>query len=379
MQLSHEDTLRLKVLLANAEAVRIDDHAMCVFGLSAGREAKVPLNPNCRPESYLRMVREMLSTHVLGSPKGYPVYLRRWTRMGQMQSARLDPLLMLGEPEAVTAVACSPSLTDELAERVWWALPDPEIARYMLERDAVVRGKMGRVLAEYLAEYLPFEQDAHTLIRSVRLVLQPGLLSDEQVGQIWGRGARKNAYYVGFLQARPDALPERKPPRSDWDYQRARLAPLIRAGNVFAAQLAWLLSGPGQTYLQTSVAVLRKPVDQDVVVSLLEALRQYFAPVMPFEVLPGDVEEIVRNADALTRSGSLPDGTPLPPLRELIHAFPDLQPDIAAMMVLTQVGEPVVRPIFSRTTAVGSLMRTKLEPVARPLLERFAVLLGIAG
>jgi len=43
----------------------------------------------------------MLSSHVLGSPGGYPVFLQRWTRMGQTRDTQLDKLLLLGEPEAV--------------------------------------------------------------------------------------------------------------------------------------------------------------------------------------------------------------------------------------------------------------------------------------
>ena len=37
-QLSHEDSLRINVLMANAEAVRIDENRMVVYGMSAGRE-----------------------------------------------------------------------------------------------------------------------------------------------------------------------------------------------------------------------------------------------------------------------------------------------------------------------------------------------------
>ncbi|MHB8536218.1 MAG: sulfur reduction protein DsrS, partial [Sulfuricaulis sp.] len=124
MELSNEDRLRLNVLLANdIEAIRIDEGNMTVYGLARGNEARVPLNPNCRPEKYLRHVREMLSSHVLGSPGGYPVFLQRWTRMGQTRDAQLDKLLLLGEPEAVIAVAGAAGLSDELARRAWWAMP----------------------------------------------------------------------------------------------------------------------------------------------------------------------------------------------------------------------------------------------------------------
>jgi len=55
---------------------------MVVRGLSEKGESKVPLHPERRPEQYVRSVKALISGHILGSPGGYPVYLRRWTRMG---------------------------------------------------------------------------------------------------------------------------------------------------------------------------------------------------------------------------------------------------------------------------------------------------------
>ena len=70
MELSSEDSLRLNVLLANAKAIRIDENTCSVCGLSLSGEAKIKLNPNCRADRYLRYVRELLSSAVLGSPGG---------------------------------------------------------------------------------------------------------------------------------------------------------------------------------------------------------------------------------------------------------------------------------------------------------------------
>jgi len=80
MELSSEDALRLHVLLANElEAVRIDESQMVVHALSSEGEAKVPLNPQGRDDQYLKKVRELLSSQVLGSPGGYPVFLRTFS------------------------------------------------------------------------------------------------------------------------------------------------------------------------------------------------------------------------------------------------------------------------------------------------------------
>ncbi|MDD3450229.1 MAG: sulfur reduction protein DsrS [Gammaproteobacteria bacterium] len=268
MELSPEDNLRLNVLLAQRlQAVRIDESSMTLYGLAEAGEAKVKLNPNCRDELYVRRVRELLSGQVLGSPEGYPVFLRRWTRMGQISGVRLEDMLKLGEPEAVVAVACSPNLSDELARRVWWAQPDAEVARRMLASPAVAAGSMGPELAGYLVEFLPFEEDPALVMESVRLVLQPGIINAAQVELLWSRGKRKNAYLVGFLATTPDNLPEEAPPR-DPGGEAAALESLAAAGNPYAAALQRVFSGPGQTFLDTAETVIRKPPNQEVVLGL---------------------------------------------------------------------------------------------------------------
>ncbi len=137
-ELSSEDLFRLNVLLVeNLKAIRIDETAQTLNALTDQGEVSMPLHPNCRPDTYFRLLREHLSGHVLGSPGGYPVYLSRWTRHGQLASADLGQLLLIGETEAVTAVAYSPALTDELAGYVWWAMPTIENARLMLVREKV--------------------------------------------------------------------------------------------------------------------------------------------------------------------------------------------------------------------------------------------------
>jgi hypothetical protein len=121
MQLSNEDNLRLNVLLAqDLKAVRIDESKMIVYALSAKGDAKVQLNPTCKDEKYIRLVKELLSNKIMGSPGGYPVYIKRWTRMGQeRREESLAQLLLLGEQEAVVAVVHAPILTPEIARHAW--------------------------------------------------------------------------------------------------------------------------------------------------------------------------------------------------------------------------------------------------------------------
>src|SRR5574340_133776 len=372
MELSDQDELCLNVLLAAApEAIRIDEASMTVHGLNERGEATVKLHPNYRDDPYLKRVRELLSTHALGSPGGYPAYLQRWTRMGQ-NLGDLDRLLLLGEPEAVVSVAYSPRLTDELARRAWWALPSADNARRMLERECVAQGGMGRALTRYLVEHLPFEADPHQIIDTVRIVLQPGLLDEPARLKLWNKGRHDNAYYVGFLERVPDALPEAAAARADWEAVRDATAPLAAGGNRYAAQLARTLSGAGQTFLAISAEVLQRPETQDVVRALLNALAGYFAPVGPDETAEAPLEEVLREAEGLLADE---EGQPQE-LRQLVEALPRHRDEICAMLTLSRCGENVVAPVLSRTTAIGSLMRRKLEPVTALILQHIATLRG---
>lgn len=371
MQLSPEDSLKLNVLLHNdIEAVRIHESSMTLYALtSGGEEAKVELNPNTRPDRYLKQVREMLSGHVLGSPGGYPVFLKRWTRMGQARDDSLADLLLLGEPEAVVAVANAPGLTDELARRAWWAEPVSENARRMLANPNVVAGKMGRILAEFLVEHLAFESEPMVQIDTVRLVLQPGLVSEEVKKKLWTSGARKNAFRVGFLQAASDELPEQQPPRHDFDRASERLTALADS-NRLAATLMRALSGPGQSFLYAVEGILKKPANQDVVVALTNAIGGYFSGARLGDEFPRDIDRLVDETRAQCADCSTAD------IKQILTACPELSPSVAAILALARISDEIVTPIFAQTTAEGTLMRKKLEPVTAPLFDLIAILRG---
>ena len=366
-ELAPEDELRLNVMMAgDIQAVRIDESAMIVYGLSARGEAAIKLHPTGRPEQYLRRVREMLAGSATGSPGGYPVYLHGWTRMGQARNKGLDCLLLLGEAEAVVSVAYSNGLTDELARRAWWAMPVADNARRMLERECVVQGEMGKILAAYLVEHLPFENSPHTIIDTVRLVLQPGLIDDEVRQKLWNRGAIDNAYHVGFLERMPDDLPVEIPPREDWIALREKLAAM--AEHPVAIKLERVLSAEGQAFLQTAEALLRYPADRDVVYALLNALAAYFSSVA--QSCAGEsAEQIVASANALCRDASTVAG-------QFLRVFPEYAPEVNAMLILSCMNSRVAAPILSHSTAGGTLMRQKLEPVTTPILQQIAVLRG---
>ena len=374
MELSNEDALRLNVLLnQNLQAIRIDESKMIVYGLSDKGEASISLNPNCRDEQYVKQVKELISTHVLGSPGGYPVFLRRWTRMGQTRDKSLDKLLQLGESEAVVAVVHAEGLNDELARRAWWAMPSSENARCMLRREAVVQGEMGPVLADFLLEFLPFEEEPRDIVESVRLVLQPGLMDEATREDLWSKGQRKNAYLVGFLKTLPDELPQEAVPHPRLEAVQSILDSLAEQGNTVAVLLRRTLDTPGQAFLKTAGQVMKKPANQDVVVALLEAIEQYFAPLHPGCEPCREVETILEQA---RRCCEDPEQLP-EPAREVHAALPEEHRDLLeSALVLSQMGVPVINPIFAVTDAVGSVMRRKIEPVSKPFFEHAQRLLG---
>ncbi|NWG31619.1 MAG: sulfur reduction protein DsrS [Rhodocyclaceae bacterium] len=335
VELSAEDALRLNVLLAGeVHAVRIDEGARTLYALTPKGEARIVLNPVGRAERYFQRVREVLGGHVLGSPGGYPVYLRRWTRMGQAGEKNLEALLKLGEPEAVLAVAHAAGLTDELARRAWWAGQQQapmEIARVMLMHPAVRAGQMGPVLTRHLVEYLPFESDPLNAMQTVRVVLAAGLLAPEERLQLWAKAKRRPHFLIGFLESLPDELPpepERALPAGLPDTPAARL-------------LARCYSGPGQSYLKTAELALDKAPTHEAVYLLLDLIGQYFAA--------GD------EAAAL----------PLP------------ASEVAALEALSRLSHEAALPILTRTTAVGPLMRRHLEPLFGPIIGHLKALRGM--
>ncbi len=373
MELTNEDSLRLNVLLANkVQAIRIDESKMIVYGLTSRGDAKIQLHPTCRNEQYLRQVRELISGHILGSPGGYPVYLKRWTRMGQTKDDSLEQMLMLGEPEAVVAVVHAPGLTIELARRAWWATPDSDNARSMLRNEIVAQSELGKVLAEHLVEYLPFEEQAIDIIESIRLVLQPGLIDDETRQKIWHKGRSKNAYLVGFLWTPPEDLPNPLPARSDAVQIQADLAPLVANGNLMAKQLVEVTSSGGQTFIDICEHVLRKPSNQEVVKMLFDVIARYFE-----NIRPDNYDDEMNILTLIERASDFCEtclDTNSVERRAVLAVLPEKQDMVRAMLILSGLRYSVLRPVFSRTDAIGSLMRKKLAPVTELILEQFAIL-----
>ncbi|MBV5274946.1 MAG: sulfur reduction protein DsrS [Lamprocystis purpurea] len=344
MELSSEDTFRLNVLLANQpQAIRIDEGKLILYGLGPRGEATVRLTPNTRPDTYVRMVREWLSSRVLGSPGGYPVYLSRWTRMGQARAERLEQLLLLGEPEAVVAVVCAPGLTDALARSAWWAMEDAENARRMLGNPIIANGTMGQVLAAYAPAR----------------------------AELWRKAARKQTYLVGFLRAGADALPETEPERAPDPAVADSLRSVAVSGDPWAGLILRICSGPGQTWLKTLAAVLAKPPNQDVVTAAFDCLRAYFGALREGPDPDAVFTELVAEAERFVAAAQHDS-----PIAACLRQSPSLAAEVAAMHVLSGGGLGVMRPVLPDPTTQGTLMQRRLAPVVDPLMERIRLLRG---
>lgn len=378
MELSNEDNLRLNVLLAqNLKAIRINEGSMTLHALTDQGEAKIVFNPTTRDDQYLRLVREFLSLKITGSPGGYPVFLKRWTRMGHADNT-LEHMLLLGEPEAVIAVVYSPDISHDIGKRAWWAYPTTEVAMRLMEYPEVVKGELGKELAEYLMEFLPFEEKQLNIVDMVRLCLQSlhndQLISEKQLLNLWSRAKRKNPFYVGFLHTDPQQIPLDKKPSKHFEAISERLESLIHNDNIYAKTLYNLLDCNGQKWLETLKLSLKKPVDQDVVISLFIAIGNYFK--LPIHTLRLDKRGTRSMEIAAEHAEQICNTADNDALKQLINTLgEEYLPQINAMLVLAQMGEHTLIPIFSGNDSVGTVMRKRLLPLTTPLLEKVDILM----
>lgn len=372
MQLSNEDNLRLNVLLAQPlQALRINEGTMTVHALTEKGEAKVQLNPTARDDQYLRWVRELISMKVTGSPGGYPIFMKRWTRMGHTDNT-LEHMLLLGEPEAIVAMVHAPELTHDMAVRAWWANPTTEVARRLLHYADVVEGELGKELAGYLMEFLPFEEIQKNVVDTVRLCLQGNLITHQERQQLFKRAKRKNPYYVGFTFSDRN-IPAGKKAHPKLAEITALLHEELSADNPYAGQLKRLLTPEGQCWLETVKNALQKPVDQDVVIALFIAIDNYFK--LDFAENRGvrEIELACQRAEMLCQdSNSQPEA--LSPIIEVLSA--EHLPLLEASLMLAQLGEDTLIPVFAGNDSVGSVMRRRLEPLTTPILERIDQLMA---
>ena len=347
---------------------------MTLHALTDKGEAKIVFNPTTRDDQYLRIIREFLSLKITGSPGGYPVFLKRWTRMGHADNT-LEHMLLLGEPEAVIAVVYSPDLSHDIGECAWWAYPTTEVAMRLMEYPAVAEGELGKELAAYLMEFLPFEERQLNIVNMVRLCIQNHkLITEEQVLSLWSRAKRKNPFYVGFMHTDSALIPMDLKASNNHQEISEQLQELLDRDNTYAKALCDLLSKDGQKWLETLKLSLKKPVDQDVVISLFYAISKYFK--LPLHTLRLDRRGTRSIEIAIEHAKEVCNSADNDALKQLIEALdPKFLPLLDAMLVLAQMGEHTLIPVFSGNDSVGTVMRKRLIPLTTPLLEKVDILM----
>jgi len=342
--LEPEDILKLNVLIATSVAIRIDTYKLTVVGLNAQfKEQIIALKPSGDSEVYIKEVKKLLVTQVLGAMGGYPSYLKRWSRMGQVESSNLTSLLKLGEVEAVVAVSNSTNLDNDLLKLTWWCATNTdnqaEIGRFLLTKPFVLNTQTGREIAQYLLEFLPFVDDIEQLIDTTSLVLQEGLIEQKDKDRLWKQGQRKTAFLVGFVERMRGNLPN--------EFN-------LKIPNYEHSDLQIINSQQSQLFLTTLDHILKKINQEYVLYRALEVLGQYMShqdisTQNTIEKITNQVSDLSLNAD-------------------------NEQDKLDARLLLAGVSEKLVVSTISAHNLTGSAIRKKLAHVLEPIQQALKTL-----
>jgi hypothetical protein len=202
-------------------------------------------------------------------------------------------------------------------------------------------------------------------------VLQPGLISQQEKEKLWSKTKTKRSFYVGFLHACADDLPVEVDAHEHYDVIKQQLEPLLEEANPYALMLEKVLSAKGQAFVRTAEDALKKPGNQDVVVSLLEAISKYFETILPDKFTDDDIDAICSEAETLCRSDNEALNKVVASLQGNVE---DGQKYLSAMTVLACLSVKLVNPIFARSDAIGTVMRKKIKPVTDPVVEQLHIL-----
>ena len=175
------------------------------------------------------------------------------------------------------------------------------------------------------------------------------------------------------MHANPQQIPITKKAAVAYADVLLQLQPLIDQDNRYAKTFCKTLSEEGQKWLQTLNNALIKPVDQDVIISLFIAIKGFFNLPFPEKRGAHTIEIALQRASLsliLSEDHSSALNTLLNTLDQ--RYFPQFE----ALMLLAQLGENTLTPIFSGNDSVGVVMRKRLRPLTLPLLEKSNILMS---
>jgi len=368
--LAVEDELRLNVLLTQEPlAIRIDEHHLVLQALFENKESEIRLHPTCNEVKYLKRVRDLLSDYALDIPGGYPSVLNRWNRINQLRHEMIDPLLLLGDPEAVTAAVHAYGVTEDQAKRGWWAHPTAENALCLIKIPCVVESSLGQELANYLLEHLPFETEPGHQLDIVTQVLQPGLISDNARNDLWRRAQRNTTLMLGFVKADPFGLPAPGEAHEKLVHHQIVLNTLEEKKNPLSEVMFKTLSASGQRFITACRFILTKPADQEIVSELIDNIARFFNTTQTSISTQTTIEHIKQACE-----DELISGAGCSHLYELLEQAPDLTNEILAIRTLSQLDYVVVESVLTSSSATGALMQRKLAGVFDALNRELSVL-----
>ena len=366
MNLSNEDALRLNVLMQQpVEAVRINESKMVLYALLPGKEVNIQLSPTGNDDRYLREVRQLLSGYALGSPEGFPIFLQRWNRMGQIKSEKLSGLLKIGEPEAVLAVVQSKFLTEDIAERAWWCMSNSEIARLLLDHPMIRDSRLAKELVEFLLEFMPFEEDALAQIESAKQVVLSKQLSEEQLVALWQKGKRKAPLRIGFLAAESHLIPQPSELNLSLRKTIENFSASTSEQEILKKEMLSLCEESGQKFLRGVSEVLEKLPNQDATIYLYDVINQFFAWANLSGEKPTSWDALISGRERLKQCVNLSN-----------TGDNKLDRIIESILELSLLSQSILNPVFSQTDAVGSVMRKKLKPLTDKVQIRLELLIG---
>ncbi len=285
--------------------------------------------------------------------------------MGQTSGANLAALLLLGEPEAVVAVAH--------AARAHRRAGAARLVGHADHGDRPLHAGAGRSGPGHDgpgAGGLP--GGAHAVrgetpdanLETIRLVLSRGPGRRRHPGELWAKARRQPYHYIGFLEFLPDELPEDVPARDD-HASIARIGRSRPTGNPFAVLLSRCFSAAARPFSRRRQKCWRSPSPTTSCTHLFDVIGDYFERCARAMLSRSDVDAMAAAAES---RGGL-DETQRGDADVLIVALPQSRRRNCEPCALLGSLSSAVEPVLTRTTAVGPLMRRKLEAVVAPIVR----------
>ena len=163
--------------------------------------------------------------------------------------------------------------------------------------------------------------------------------------------------------------PLKAEPHHRYEELSQQLDSAISDGNKAAEFYLWIHGNNGRAFLQTIRLALKRPSQQDVVVSLFNAIGFHFAELgltRRFRTIE-DLQSFnagICNGDCEKTCQQLSTE-----IEWILRHVPESEGRIHALLGLAQLSEVLLDPIFGGSDCLGSVLRNRIKPVSEPLLE----------